>query len=299
MSTSDFDHTFPALIALLQSQNPDERFDAAADLAKMAQYADPAKMEQYAEAAVPSLIPLLESDVDDDRAVATYALSDICGYSRETAQYAQDAVPSLIPLLSDDTRVEFEQGDYPISLLATGVLASIGPNAQLAIPALVDKLENYRNYFWAGRETARALTEIVSSNPAEQLQILTSGDDKSRIGVAFAVGVKESIDLTVTNKLLEIVENQQEDIELRTTAAVSLMLWKQNMEQFYAQNNLTSIAEEWEKCPCRYSEVTGGQEVTEGQLYFNPVARECTPFSGIGDGLGKIKEKVRDIRNGK
>ena len=288
MVTSDFDHTLPELIALLQSQNPDERFHAAAALCDIG---------QDAKDAVPSLIPLLESDVDDDRAVATYALSCICGYSKVTAQDAKDAVPYLIQLLSDDTLVEFEQGDYPISLLATGVLANIGSNAQLAIPALVDKLENYRRNFWAGRETARALTEIVSSNPAEQLQILTSGDNKSRIGVSFTVGVKRSIDPTVINKLLEIVENQQEDIELRTTASVSLMLWKQNMEQFYAQNNLTSIAEEWEKCPCRYLEVIEGQEVKEGQLYFNPVARKCTGFSGKGDGLGKIKEKVRDIRN--
>ena len=270
----------PYLVPLLRSNSEDDRFIAGYALSEIG---------RDAKAAVSDLIPLLKSSNQNDRSIAITALSSI-GVS---AKDAKDAVPHLIRLLSDDTPVQFEQNTYPISLLATGMLAGMESSAQSAVPALVDKLENYRSSkdFWKGRETGRALTQIVSSNPGEQLQLLASSDNKVRRGVAFAVGAKESVDPTVINELLEIANNQQEDIELRTTAAVSLMLWKQNMEQFYAQNNLASIDEEWKKCPRRYS------EAKQEELYFNPVTRECRTLSEKGDGLGKIRKTTATIRN--
>lgn len=261
----------PALIRLLKSDDKDDRFMAAGTLADI---------PEHAKAAVPALIRLLKSDDTNDRWIAAYALARIQATPK-------DAVPVLIPLLKDQRSASIAgREDLSIAIFVAAALPT-GADAKAAIPALVDLLTqgDKDSGRQANNTVAEVLNRIISEKPTDLLQALVSSDHRVRRGAAFVIGYRgtpdgAAVDPRITNRLQELVKNPNENLQLRKTAAISLTLLKQDMEPFYTENKLTSISKEWKKCPRQKV------EVKQIEVYFDPLTLKCEVKNDIGDGFG-------------
>lgn len=303
----------PTLISLLRSQDKDDRFVAASALGDIG---------AGARAAVPDLIELLKKEDEDDLAIAEDALGGIWGHASSNDRAtlkpsAENTVRHLIPLLTDDRVAPIDERLLPVSYFAIGALEKIGSDAKRAIPALVDQLQQQktknnpkdRSETMKIQKAALALAKIAPSQTSALFQAPALGDDKTRRGVAFAIGAKEAVesegknvDPKVVSKLQEIVQNRNENLELRETAAITVTLLTKDVKWL---TNFAPLASEWNRCPHRKSETIGIEE--EKRFYFDPAIRKCQLRNpGVGNGIkswrnwfaGKIGKRTQGRRTG-
>ena len=296
--------SIPDVINRLKSNDPIESYIAAGILLVIAEE----------KVTIPIFINLLKSDKANDRFIGTfflqdYFLSDFLS-KNENKGNLRDALPNLIALVPDDRSVKRST----VSYWTASVLGSMGSDAYAAIPALIDQLDFKR--FQLNRPLnngsveaiADALSSIFSNRrysfPTTEdiLQGLTSNNQKIRRAAVFLIGYKNSveknpknIDKRVLNKLLEIVKNPSEDMELRKTSAISLIVFKEDVSWFYTENNLISILNKWKECPRSRSEARSGAQNGSVAMnknrevsFFNPSQLSCTftAVSDQGDSLG-------------
>lgn len=171
------------IIEMLKDRNGIARSNAAATLGGLAEKIAP----DIKDAAVPSLITLLENGDDFDRKAAACALKEFRTFAkdaipilkrnlvpsdRETAwcsaealgamgDLAQEAVPDLLKAIRNDER-NFSVDRSSISEFAAKALGGIGPAAKEAVPDLENLLNHQNAYFRIF--VSVALIEIDPSN---------------------------------------------------------------------------------------------------------------------------------------
>lgn len=227
--------------------------------------------------AVPTIVPLLQHPNAFVRMRAVAVLRDI-------GPQAKAVVPFLVPLLLDYSTSEVsteEVGAIKVSVSdeAAGALATIDPDANFALPALIELLSNP----WKGvrLEVAQALSKIGASTVPALLQALNSKNSEVRYAAAFSLGYIEPVNPSVTNRLMEVAKNASETLKVRQMAVFSLGMMGQNVQWYYGENNQKVES----TCP-------GEQPNTnsENWFYFNPWLRQCQKIQWYyGEDNSKIK----------
>lgn len=305
----------PNVVNRLKSNNPIESFIAANVLLVIAE----------GEVTIPVFINLLKSDKADDRFIGTFLLYNESSQEflrKNNRKDLRDALPTLITFIPDERISTLAKNDTVSSQTAL-VLSSMGTDAYTAIPALIDQLDLKRfqlnrpqnlgknlgvlaDALYSAFSTGKTKAKELYPTTEDLLRGLSSNNQKIRRAAAFVVGYKTAkekspmdiyrIDKEVLDKLLEIVKNPAEDMNLRKTSAISLMVFKQDVTWFFIENNLISILDKWKECPRsviearlasqKISQSAGGKTVEVA--YFTPSTLSCPTanYLDMGDGLG-------------
>ncbi|MEX0271075.1 HEAT repeat domain-containing protein [Leptolyngbyaceae cyanobacterium UHCC 1019] len=209
--------------------------------------------------AVPAILPLLQHQNAFVRIRAVAVL-------REIGPQAKASVPFLVPLLTDYSVSEVSTNDIKESVSdeVIGALATIDPDANFAIPALIKLLSSPIKDFRL--EVAQTLSKIGASTVPALLQALNSKNSEVRYAAAFALGYIEPVNPSVTNRLMEVAKNASETLKVRQMAVFSLGMMGQNVQWYYGEKNQKVES----TCP-------GEQPNTNSEkwLYFNPWLRQC------------------------
>lgn len=262
------------LTTMLESQDVTTRTSAARALGNIG--AD-------AKDAVPALIELLKSPNVEDRFYAAVALGNM-------GSAAEEAVPDIIPLLRDSSLVTQTHKDSEINRVdysAINALSQMGPAAEVAIPELVTKVSDPENPNNISKLAAGALLTIDPSHNA-LLSSLGSETVRARANSAFALGLTSPTnpDQKVVDGLLRRVEDQTEDLNVRTKAAISLLLLGQNKQQFFSATGQNDIYNRWMECPVHPLEVMRFEETDKAAVSEKPFFFDSQYLTCAGTGRG-------------
>ncbi|MEM6867918.1 MAG: HEAT repeat domain-containing protein [Cyanobacteria bacterium P01_C01_bin.121] len=215
---------------------------------------------------------------------------------------AEEAVEPLITLLNDST----EKG-IGFALQIVAALGEIGPAAQAAIPTLISLFEDQSRF---GKPSAEeisldqmlanrkqtfllltpsktfslALAKLGNAAVPELISALQSQDEKVRYGAAFALGQMDRLNRNAVRALEDVMNNPNENINIRRMAADSLEKSGRDVQDFWTQNGLESFAtRQAQTCPENY--------------IFSEYVGECIPMGGEGDGGESGSQCVINVIN--
>ncbi len=186
------------LIKLLESPNPDIRYDAVFTLGQM---------HAEAKEAVPALLKALKDDDRDVRLEAAYAIGQISSGSKEV-------VPVLIEALkSNDTVVRSG---------AANALGVIGPKAKEAVPALITALKG--DELVVRRSAAFALGKIAAG-PKEAVPALITAlkdeDDEVRYNAVVSIGQMHAEAKEAVPALITALKDDDQSVRSKSAAALA------------------------------------------------------------------------------
>jgi len=186
--------------------------------------------------------------------------------------------------------------------LTATTLIGIGSKA---IPALILGLENENIRFITakilgqiGAESVPSLLEVLQREPSTGSalnEILSNKDIDIRRSVVYALGQIGKKDLesetTVTELLMEVMNDTSEHLDVRWMATASLTEMEQPVEQFFVQNNLRKPVNDI----CIETRYIDGFLYSEFDLY---AARCLHALGGRGAGWAQIYQQVRVLLSG-
>lgn len=192
-----------------------------------------------------------------------------------------------------------DSGDLPLT--ATTL---IGVSSK-AIPALILGLENENIRFIAaeilgqiGAESVSSLLEVLQREPSTGSalnEILSNKDIDIRRSVVYALGQIGKKDLesetTVTELLMEVMNDTSEHLDVRWMAAASLTGMEKPVEQFFIQNDLRKPVNDI----CIETRYIDRFLYSEFDLY---AARCLHALGGRGAGWAQIYQQVRVLLSG-